>query len=410
MSLKKIFLSFSLQGAALSAINLVLSLFVVTGLGGNVKNASIVVALFSMGNLFGSILSSMILDKLKSVSRLVFASLLGSAALTVLIAFVKILWVYYLLSLVLGTIITLIGPALTLHLNKILDDLAYRKGINYLNLFNSIGQTVGMLMGSLILQVFSFMKDPYKMRSVFIISGILLFNASIIISEKDQGLKYKRKVSIYSTQFLFTKLIEFPKKVFDVLNVRKLDSHSKKFMLAVFLAFFGVNIVFSVFSIYLKIYLNLTSQSVFLLYAINSLAANGAFYLTGLVNNRSKDRLFVRSVLFLRASLFLLMGMVGYLHFAYANIIIFTSFVVIGFSWPFFYVPLSVEIVHLTQPDTRGRIIGFFNITINSAVILASFIAGFVALRFGYVATFVIGSFFVIAGEVIFSKIIGVNT
>jgi MFS family permease len=409
MNLKKIFIAFALQGAALSAINLVLSLFIVSGLNGNVKNASITVAFFSTGSLLGSILSSLILDKLKSVSGIVFGSLFGSAILTVLIAFVPTIWTYYIMSLVLGIVVALVGPALTLHLNKTLDDLAYRKGINYLNLFNSIGQTAGMLVGSLILELLSFMKDPYKMRSVFILSGILLLIASIVMAEKERNLNYKRKVSIYSTRLLFTKMITFPKKILEVLNIKKLDSHSKKFMLGVFLAFFGINIVFSVFSIYLKLYLKLTSQSVFLLYAINSLASNGAFYLTGLVNDKTKDRLFVRTVLLVRATLFLLMGVVGYFHFALANIIIFTSFVIIGFSWPFFYVPLSVEIVHLARPETRGRIIGFFNMTINFAVIFASFVAGFVALKIGYVATFGIGAFFIITGEIVFSQVIGVK-
>ncbi len=406
MNLKRTFFAFALQGAALSGVNLVLSLFVVTGLNGNVKNASIAIALFSTGNLVGSIASSMVLDRLKSFSRLVFGSLFGSALLTILIAFVPTIKIYYLIALLLGAVVALVGPALTFHLSKTLDDLAYRKGINYLNLFNSVGQTTGMLLGSLILAVLSSMKDPSKMRSVFISSAILLVVASITVAEREREMTIRRKPSIYTTKLLFTKVVRFPKKFFDVLNIRKLDKRARVFMIAVFISFFGANILFSVFSIYLKLYLKLSSQSVFLLYAINSIAANGAFYLTGLINDRAKDKLFVRAVLIIRAMLFLLMAAVGYFHFKFSSAIVFVSFVIIGFSWPFFYVPLSVEIVKLGSPASRGRIIGFFNISINIAVISASFVAGYIALKLGYVATFGIGAFFLIIGEIAFSRVL----
>jgi len=65
MELRKWFFSFALQGASLSLFNIVVSLYVILGLNGNVQGASIAVALFSLGNLIGSISSGIILDRIK---------------------------------------------------------------------------------------------------------------------------------------------------------------------------------------------------------------------------------------------------------------------------------------------------------------------------------------------------------
>jgi len=72
MDFRKWFFSFALQGASISLFNIVISLYVVLALKGNVQSASIAVALFSFGNLLGSISSSIILDRIKRVSVLIY--------------------------------------------------------------------------------------------------------------------------------------------------------------------------------------------------------------------------------------------------------------------------------------------------------------------------------------------------
>jgi MFS family permease len=139
MELRKWFFSFALQGASLSLFNIVVSLYVILGLNGNVQGASIAVALFSLGNLIGSITSGIILDRIKKISTLIYICFFTSSVIMVLMGFTKALYLYYIFAVFLGMLISFTGPAMTLHLTKLGDEGFVRRQVNTLKLFNSVG-------------------------------------------------------------------------------------------------------------------------------------------------------------------------------------------------------------------------------------------------------------------------------
>lgn len=403
MGFKKWFFSFALQGASISLFNIVISLYVVLALKGNVQSASIAVALFSFGNLLGSISSSIILDKIKRISVLIYTSFFISSAIMILMAFVKSIYIYYLLSAVLGNVISFTGPAMTLYLSKIGEEGYVRRQINNLNLFNSIGSTLGMLFGSFILTLVKNLNDVLKLKLIFLIASFLLLVSSLLTIEKG-ALIIRITPNIRATKILFLRIANFTGEFFKVVDIRNLPQKMRVITAAVFMAFFGANLVFSVFTVFLKEAFKVSSQLIFLLYSANSFAGNIAFFLTGRLRTTRYDRLFIKLVLVLRGVLFILIGVFVALKLDFMRAFIYVSFVFFGFTWPFFYIPLTLEITKLAPHKERGKALGIFNMSINLAVIIASFVAGIIALHLGYFATFLIGGTLLIIGERLFVR------
>jgi len=76
---------------------------------------------------------------------------------------------------------------------------------------------------------------------------------------------------------LFSKAVKFTWEFVRVIDIRNLDKKIRLLSLAVFFTFFGANLLFTVFTVFLKEYFKASSQFVFLLYSMNSLSGNIAF-------------------------------------------------------------------------------------------------------------------------------------
>lgn len=403
MELRKWFFSFALQGASLSLFNIVVSLYVILGLNGNVQGASIAVALFSLGNLIGSISSGIILDRIKKVSTLIYICFFASSVIMILMGFTKTLYLYYIFAVLLGTLISFTGPAMTLHLTKLGEEGFVRRQVNTLNLFNSVGSTIGMLFGSVMLSLIHNLNDVLKLKLILLIASLMLLVSSLLVMEKGRRRIVVRP-DIRATRILFTRIVDFTGEFFKFVDVRNLDRSMRLITTAVFVTFFGANIVLSIFTVFLKETFKMSSQLIFLIYAANSFAGNIAFFMVGRLKTTKYDKLFIRLVIFARGIIFALFGLLTLLKLPFIKSFIIVGFVFIGFTWPFLYIPLTLEITKLAPQRSRGRALGIFNMSINSAVILASFVAGIIALHFGYVIAFLIGGGLMIVGGLIFHK------
>ena len=403
MELRKWFFSFALQGASLSLFNIVVSLYVILGLNGNVQGASIAVALFSLGNLIGSISSGIILDRIKKVSTLIYICFFAYSVIMILMGFTKVLYLYYIFAVLLGTLISFTGPAMTLHLTKLGEEGFVRRQVNTLNLFNSVGSTIGMLFGSVMLSLIHNLNDVLKLKLILLIASLMLLVSSLLVMEKGRRRIVVRP-DIRATRILFTRIVDFTGEFFKFVDVRNLDRSMRLITTAVFVTFFGANIVLSIFTVFLKETFKMSSQLIFLIYAANSFAGNIAFFMVGRLKTTKYDKLFIRLVIFARGIIFALFGLLTLLKLPFIKSFIIVGFVFIGFTWPFLYIPLTLEITKLAPQRSRGRALGIFNMSINSAVILASFVAGIIALHFGYVIAFLIGGGLMIVGGLIFHK------
>ncbi len=402
-NLKKLFVSFGFQGAAFGALGVIISLFVVVDLGGNVANASVASAFYALGNLIGSMIVGIILDKYSIFFEMVFLSAVADAAISVAMAFVTSIFIYYILALGLGIFAAIMGPAITIYLNKKFNEDGYRKKVNTMNLFNSVGVTVGTFVGGFWLSYFTLISNnSERMRWIFIIATLLLATSSILSSaylKKHEFLKtFKSRRIFPNFHSLSDHVAALPHNILLPFKFAGFKTESKKYMMSIFLIFFGANMIFSIFSIYLKNILKIDSGMIFIIYGLNNILTNTAYFLTTGLMKKFKDSLLVRSALLTRVVLFSMIAVSGYfLPFGVWTTVL--AFLIIGFTWPLFYIPTTVHVTDLALPTDRGRIIGMFNSVINFAVIAASFISGYIALEFGYITAFIFGIVFLFFGE-----------
>jgi len=407
--LRRLFLSFGFQGAAFGAIGVIISLFVVVGLGGNVASGSVASAFYALGNLFGSMIVGVIIDKYQHFFTVVFVSAVIDAITAILMAVVGSIYFYYLFALMLGTFAAMMGPAITIYLNKKFDEDLYRKRINTMNLFNSVGVTVGTFIGGFWLSYFPFItQSAQKMRLIFVISSMLLGVAAVLsygYLKKEESLKtFKSKRFAPNIHSLADHIASIPHNVLLPFSLRGFKVETGRYMTSIFMIFFGANMIFSIFSIYLNEVLKISSGTIFMIYGFNNILTNSAYFLTNKVANKVKDSVIVRTALWTRVVLFSSIAISSYI-IPIGIWITVVAFLIIGFTWPFFYIPTTVHVTNLALPTDRGRIIGLFNIVINFAVILASFISGYIALEFGYVTSFVIGIIVLFLGERLIHKL-----
>ncbi len=401
--LRKLFIAFGFQGAAFGAIGVIISLFVVIVLGGNVANGSVASAFYAIGNLLGSMIVGIIIDKYQRFFEVVFVSVVVDATVSVFMSFTDNLYIYYILALTLGTFAAMMGPSITIYLNKKFDESLYRKNINTMNLFNSVGVTVGTFVGGLWLSYFPFMSNgTEKMRFVFFIASFLLIIAIIFsggyIKRKELFRTFKSKKFIPNMHSLADHITSIPHNIVLSISSRGFKPGTGKYMGSIFMIFFGANMIFSIFSIYLAEVLKISSGMIFIIYGMNNILTNVAYFLTNPITKRLPDALIVRSALWTRIILFSSIAVSGYF-LPFGVFITVIAFLIVGFTWPFFYIPTTVHVTDLALPTDRGRIIGLFNVTINFAVIAASFISGYIALKFGYITSFILGIVFLFFGE-----------
>lgn len=407
--LRRLFISFGFQGAAFGAIGVIISLFVVIGLGGNVASGSVASAFYALGNLFGSMMVGVILDKYQHFFEVVFVSALADAVVTVLMAIVANIYFYYVFALTLGIFAAMMGPAITVYLNKKFDEDLYRKRINTMNLFNSVGVTIGTFIGGFWLSYFPFItQSAQKMRFVFIISSLLLIVSTILSSgyiKREEFLRtFKTKKFFPNMHSLADHVAAIPHNVFFSFNLRGFKVETGRYMTSIFMIFFGANMIFSIFSIYLNEILKINSGTIFMIYGLNNILTNTAYFLTNKIASKVKDSVLVRTALWTRVVLFSSIAISGYI-IPIGVWITIVAFLMIGFTWPFFYIPTTVHVTNLALPTDRGRIIGLFNVVINFAVIVASFISGYIALKLGYVTSFVFGIIVLFLGERLIHKL-----
>ncbi len=409
-NLRKWYLSFSFQGAAYGMTSLVLSLFVVTALNGNVASSSVAMALFSLGNISGSIFVGPFLDKYPRFFRVVFISALMDSMIALIMSFVSSIGMYYMLALTFGFFLSQMSPAIITYLNKKFEEKVYRKEINIFNMFNSIGVTVGMFFGGawLMLKIPSLGDNALKMRWVFMLTA-LLFGASAFFAalylnrDPKVGKHISRKFGM-NLHSLAGNVISLPHNVISPFKSSYFKPETKRYMIGLFAIFFGANMFFTPFPIFLKNVLKMPSGYIFIIYAVNSIFTNISYLFTSRLMNKFRDMSIMSTVTWTRISMLLLIAFSSlYVKIGFWTTI--PAFMIIGFTWPFFYIPATIQATGLALPENKGKIMGLFNMMINLGAITASFIAGYLALKFGYISSFAIGAIFLLVGDRILHKI-----
>lgn len=409
-NLRRWYFSFGFQGAAYGMTSLVLSLFVVTALNGNVASSSVAMAFFSLGNLSGSIFVGPFLDKYPRFFRVVFISAAVDSAIALIMSFINSIGMYYLLALTFGFFLSQMSPAIITYLNKKFVEDVYRKEINILNMFNSIGVTTGIFAGGiwLMLKLPSLSDNALKMRWIFILASLIFavsaFFAAPYLNREPKVRKHTSRKFGINLHSLAGNVISLPHNVISPFKVSYFKPETKRYMIGLFTIFFGANMFFTPFPIFLKDVLKVSSGYIFIIYAVNSVFTNVAYLFTNRAMNRFRDMSIMSTVTWTRISMMLLIAFSS-LFTKLGFWIAIPSFMIIGFTWPFFYIPATIQAMNLALPENKGKIMGLFNMMINLGAITASFIAGYSALKFGYIFSFATGAIFLFLGDRILHKI-----
>jgi MFS family permease len=397
--IKKWFVAYSLQGIGLSALMIIISLFAVTGLSGNVRSATTAAALYSTGTLFGSLFVGSILDRKNTYKEVVFIGLTIGSITAGIMPFSLNLKMYYLMAVLLGFSISMINPAITLYLSRHLNEIEYRKYISNINLGNSIGITVGTFLGGLVLTYLPTLTEIEKMKVVFLLSALIFAVSAIISSEtRTKNNKKERRPKRFSISVrpIFASMRMIPRNIAFTFNFSIFSKEIKLYLTGTFITFFGANLFFAPLPIYLKEFMQIKSGTIFLMYAYSNIAATIAYLFTQWAMKRFRDFSIMQTVLWIRIFSFFGIIFFGIAHNYIGTLI---TFILISFTWPFFYIPATVQATNLAKPENKGRILGVFNMIISLAVIIASFLSGVLALRFGYFIVFVLGAGLLLMGE-----------
>ncbi len=396
---KKWFISYSLQGVGLSALMIIISLFAVTALKGNVRSATTAAALYSIGALFGSLFVGSFLDRKKAYREVVFFGLIMGSITTAIMPFSINLRTYYVVSTVFGFSISMVNPAITLYLSRHMEETEYRKYINNINLDNSVGITIGTLLGGFLLTFLPSLTEVSRMKIIFLVSALIFAIVAGISSEikikKDQKENKKRKFTL-SIRPIFANMRLIPKNISFTFNFSVFSKEAQLYLAGMFVAFFGANLFFTPLPIYLKEYLKIKSGMIFIMFAYANVAATFAYFFTRWAMKRFRDFSIIRTVLWLRIFSFFGIVLFGILK-NYTGTLI--TFVLISFTWPFFYIPATIQATNLAKSENKGKILGVFNMVISLAVIIASFVSGVLALQFGYFTVFILGACLLFIGE-----------
>ena len=382
---------------------IVITLFVTVALHGNVQQATAAAALYSTGTLIGSLFVGNLLDRKPLYGRVVFFGFIASSIITAIMPFSFNLKMYMATAILFGFSISMINPAITLYLSRKFDDEKYRKYINNFYLGNSIGITLGTFAGGYILSILPMIAEPDRMKILFLVSSLLFAISAVIsadtakvgISTEKINIEEERKFTesirpVFASLRLIPRI--FPKRI----NLSVFSKEIKLYLAGVFTIFFGANLFFSPFPIYLKESLSIPASTIFIMYGIGNIAATFAYLFTHNAMERFRDFSIMRVVLWVRIFSFFGIVVFGMMHSIRWTLI---TFILINFTWPFLYITSTVQATKLAKEENKGRVLGLFNVVISLAVILASFLSGALALHIGYYATFLMGAIILFVGE-----------
>ncbi len=396
----KWFISYGLQGIALSSLMVVISLFAVTGLHGNVRSATTAAALYSTGTLIGSLITGSVLDKKGIYDKIVFTGLIGGSIATAIMPFSINLKMYYGSVFAFGFAISMINPAITLYLSRKTEEDKYRKLINEMNFLNSIGITLGTFLGGAVLSFLPLAGEANKMRFVFLIASLIFSVGAVISSDitvkTGEVKRRKHKRFTISIRPVFANLRLAPRNFPRKIDFSIYGKEVKLYLIGIFVTFFGANLFFAPFPVFMKEVLNIASGKIFLIYAYANIAATIAYFFTKYAMDNFRDFSIMRVALWIRIFSFLGVAAFGALHNYYGIVL---TFVLINFTWPFLYLTSTVQATKLAKEENKGKVLGAFNMVISLAIISASFVSGIIALKFGYYVAFVLGAVLLFIGE-----------
>ncbi|MDD1747864.1 MAG: MFS transporter [Methanomassiliicoccales archaeon] len=404
------FLPYNVAGGSTSPM---IPLFVTEGLKGSIAEVGIVGAISSLASVPANILWGNLSDTTKKRKVFVLIGFLGLAIALLTMGLSMDMGAYYFGNFLLGAIAAAAAPVSTVIILESFAKEQWAKRIGDFSKISGIGWVLGLVLGTIWLQLANGDGSTVAaMRGLFITSSALCV-VSVLLAIKwvpEPVKKMERKEAVGEVpagdllhfergRYAPTKIIHIMKVGAKNLSPRNFPSNLKLYYVMTFLAFTGFLTFYTAFPIFLKRELGLTISEVFLVYLASSITSALTYSLAGRWTSmyggkRVQTVAFVgRIILF--PSVFLvtlvdlefwpLMAMLCALHAG------------IGFCWANLSVAGNTIVSRISYRDFRTESLGAYNAIMGIGTIVGSLVGGFVATLFGYEATFLVASVFVVS-------------
>jgi MFS transporter, DHA1 family, multidrug resistance protein len=384
-------------------------LFVVQVLHGNLADVGWVASLTSLASAPASIIWGNISDRLKQRLPFMLAGLIGFAVFTILTGLsgnVPQILVYSFVGSLLGTAL---GPTSSALLIENIPEDQWPVSFGWFNQIGGLSYVAGMLIGTVWLQYLpGVLGNDLVMRGLFLFAGgmglVSPFLAMLWIHEVRPVQEKPRKFVPGMIGRIVIRMVErtiyhFPSpfQLFQQPFIKDFPANLKtalgKYYLYSFVLFFGINIAFMPFPLFLSQALNATNGQVFLINLAKSIVDTFFYVPMGNWMVRRRGLGLQAQAAALRAILFGLCGFLALIHAGQSGlfVIIFVQ-ILNGISWAAISVSGPTSVADLTVRGTEARAIGTYNAVLGLAGITGNLAAGYIVQWQGYVVSFSIAA------------------
>jgi DHA1 family multidrug resistance protein-like MFS transporter len=380
-------------------------LFVVQVLHGNLADVGWVASLTSLASAPASIIWGNLSDRLKQRLPFMLAGLIGFAIFTILTGLagnVPQILVYSFLGSLLGTAL---GPTSAALLIENIPEDQWPVSFGWFNQIGGLSYVAGMLIGTVWLQYLpGILGNDLVMRGLFLFAGgmglVSPFLAMIWIHEVRPVQNKPRQfvsgmIGRMAIRMVERTIYHFPSPflIFQQPFIKDLPKNLAsalgKYYLYSFVLFFGINIAFMPFPLFLSQALNASNGQVFLINLAKSIVDTFFYVPMGNWMVRRRGLGLQAQAAALRAILFGLCGFLALIHAGQSGlfVIIFVQ-ILNGISWAAISVSGPTSVADLSVRGTEARAIGTYNAVLGLAGITGNLAAGYIVQWQGYVVSF----------------------
>lgn len=378
-------------------------LFIVQVLNGNLADVGWVASLTSLASAPASIVWGNLSDRLQRRLPFMLAGLLAfslSTILTGIASSIPLVLIYSFFGSLLGTAV---GPTSSALLIENIPEKQWPVSFGWFNQIGGLSYVAGMLIGTVWLQYLpGIFPNEVVMRGLFLLAGGMGLMSPILALlwiREHEG----RPAPVASPQAAspwFAQIVEraryFLPSITNLAGGMKIQNLRSKFSAALgkyylytFFLFFGINIAFMPFPLFLSQSLKASNGQVFLINLVKSVVDTFFFVPMGnwMVHRRGlglqSQAAGLRAVLFsiCAALAFFQLGQVG------LYVIVFVQ-ILNGISWAAISVSGPTVVADLSQRGKEARSIGTYNAVMGLAGITGNLAAGYVVQYMGYVTSF----------------------
>lgn len=408
------FLPYNIAGGSTSPL---IPLFVTEGLKGSLTQVGIVSAISSIASVPANILWGNLSDTTKKLRPFVLIGFGGMAFALFMMAISTTIPSYYLANFFFGLLASAAAPVGTVLVLESFGKHEWARRLGDFSKVGGIGWVAGLILGSLWLEFMPGAKESvFSLRALFLVASLLalasLFLALKWVPEPEEKLRREHIDRSISEQpiIVFEKVRYFPHRLLHVLristknlNIRNFPSNLRKYYIMTFLAFTGFLTFYVGLPIYLRNYVGISNSEVFVVFLASSAVSAITYSIAGKWVARYGGKKMQAAAFAGRIVLFPSFFAVTFLPLTKEWLIIALCILhgLIGFCWANLSVAGNALVSNMSYSEFRTESLGIYNAIQGLGSITGSFIGGIVAEYFGFFATFVIASLFVLCAVII---------